>query len=77
MASMVIVVNSVLGGASVALVGDLAIKAPLPVATGGGVAAGIGILLLSLLYEHRLLTPVVLGSPAASAAARGDNTELT
>jgi hypothetical protein len=73
MASMVIVVNSVLGGAAVALVCDMAIKAPLPAATGAGVAAGIVILVLSLLYEHRRLTPVVLSSPA-SAAARGDDT---
>jgi hypothetical protein len=76
MASMVIVVNSVLGGAAVALVCDMAIKAVLPVATGAGVAAGIVILVLTLLYEHRRLTPVVLGSPAASAAARGDDTGL-
>jgi hypothetical protein len=76
MASMVIVVNSVLGGAAVALVCDMAIKAPLPAATGAGVAAGIVILVLSLLYEHRRLTPVVLSSPAASAAARGDDTGL-
>jgi hypothetical protein len=76
MASMVIVVNSVLGGATIALVGDMAIKAPLAVATGVGVAAGIVILILGLLYEHRRLTPVVLSSPAASAGARGDNSEL-
>jgi hypothetical protein len=76
MASMVIVVNSVLGGAAVALVCDMAIKAPLPLATGAGVAAGIIILVVSLRYEHRRLTPVVLSSPAASAAARGDDTEL-
>jgi hypothetical protein len=76
MASMVIVVNSVLGGATIALVGDMAIKVPLAVATGVGVAAGIVILILSLLYEHRRLTPVVLSSPAASAGARGDNSEL-
>jgi hypothetical protein len=76
MASMVIVVNSVLGGAAVALVCDMAIKAPLPAATSVGVAAGIVILVLSLLYEHRRLTPVVLSSPAASAAARGDDTGL-
>jgi hypothetical protein len=74
MASMVIVVNSVLGGAAVALVCDMAIKAPLPAATGVGVAAGIVVLVLSLLYEHRRLTPVVLSSPAASAAVRGDDT---
>jgi hypothetical protein len=76
MASMVIVVNSVLGGAAVALVCDMAIKAPLPLATGAGVAAGIVILIVSLLYEHHRLTPVVLSSPAASATARGDDTEL-
>jgi hypothetical protein len=76
MASMVIVVNSVLGGAAVALVCDMAIKAPLAAATGAGVAAGIVILVLSLRYEHRRLTPVVLSSPAASAEARGDDTGL-
>jgi hypothetical protein len=68
MASMVIVVNSVLGGAAVALVGDLAIKAPLPVATSVGLAAGIVILLLSLLYEHRRLTPVVLSCGSRGCA---------
>jgi len=76
MASMVIVVNSVLGGATLALVADMAIKAPLPAATGTGVAAGIVILILSLLYEHRRLTPVVLSSRAASAA-RPVDAELT
>jgi hypothetical protein len=76
MASMVIVVNSVLGGATIALVADMAAKAPLPLATGAGVAAGIVVLVLSLLYEHRRVTPVVLSSPAASSAARGDSTEL-
>jgi hypothetical protein len=76
MASMVIVVNSVLGGSAVALVCDMAIKAPLPAATAAGVAAGIVILVLSLRYEHRRLTPVVLSSAAASAAARGDDAGL-
>jgi hypothetical protein len=77
MASMVIVVNSVLGGAAVALVADMAVKAPLPTSTGIGIGVGILILILNLYYEHRRLTPVVLSSPAASARARGDNTELT
>jgi hypothetical protein len=77
MASMVIVVNSVLGGAAVALVVDMAIKVALPAATGIGVAAGIVILVVSLVYEHLRLTPVVLRSAAASGAGRGDNTELT
>jgi hypothetical protein len=77
MASMVIVVNSVLGGAAVALVVDMAIKVALPAATGIGVAAGIVILVVSLVYEHLRLTPVVLSSAAASGAGRGDNTELT
>jgi hypothetical protein len=77
MASMVIVVNSVLGGATLGLVADMAVKAPLPAATGVGVAAGIVMLILSLLYEHRRLTPIVLSSPGATAAARGDDTQLT
>jgi hypothetical protein len=74
MASMVIVVNSVLGGATIALVFALAIKTGLVIATVLGVIGGIALLVLSLRYEHRRLTPVVLSSPAAR---RGDETELT
>jgi hypothetical protein len=74
MASMVIVVNSVLGGATLALVFALAIKTGLVVATVLGVIGGIALLVVSLRYEHRRLTPVVLSSPAAR---RGDEAELT
>jgi hypothetical protein len=62
MASMVITVNCVLGGATIALLCDLAFKAPLPAAAGIGVVAGLVTLALSLRYEHRRLTPVVLSS---------------
>jgi hypothetical protein len=41
MASMVIVVNSVLGGATAALVGTLAIKAPVAAATAAGIVIGL------------------------------------
>jgi hypothetical protein len=74
MASMVIVVNSVLGGATIALVFALAIKTGLVIATVLGVIGGMMLLVLSLRYEHRRLTPVVLSSPAAR---RGDDAELT
>jgi len=60
MASMVIVVNSVVGGAAVALVFALAIHATVPIPVVVGIAGGVTLLLLSLLYEHRRLTPVVL-----------------
>jgi hypothetical protein len=60
MASMVIVVNSVVGGAAVGLVFALAIHAAAPIPVVVGIAAGVILLLLSLLYEHRRLTPVVL-----------------
>jgi hypothetical protein len=60
MASMVIVVNSVLGGATVALVGTLAVKAPVAISTVVGVVAGLAIMALALRYEHRRLTPQVL-----------------
>jgi hypothetical protein len=66
MASMVIVVNCVLGGATIALLCDLAFKAPLSAAAGIGVAAGLALLALSLRYEHLRLTPVVLSSHAAT-----------
>jgi hypothetical protein len=74
MASMVIVVNSVLGGATIALVFALAIRTGLVTATVLGVISGLALLVVSLRYEHRRLTPVVLSSPAAR---RGDEAELT
>jgi hypothetical protein len=65
MASMVITVNCVLGGATIALLCDLAVKVPLPGAAGIGVAAGLALLAAGLRYEHRRLTPVVLSSYVA------------
>jgi len=62
MASMVIVVNSVLGGAAVALVFDLGVKVPVAVASAIGVVAGLIFLVLALRYEHQRLTPQVLTS---------------
>ena len=60
MASMVIVVNSVVGGAALALVFALAVRAPAPVPVVVGIAAGVALLALSLRYEHSRVTPVVL-----------------
>jgi hypothetical protein len=65
MASMVIVVNSVVGGAAVALVGALAIRAAAPAPVVAGIVAGLLLLGAGLYYEHRRLTPVVLSSPPA------------
>jgi hypothetical protein len=62
MASMVIVVNSVLGGAAVALVFDLGVKVPVAGATAIGAVAGLIFLVLALRYEHQRLTPQVLTS---------------
>jgi hypothetical protein len=76
MASMVIVVNCVVGGATIALLCDLAFKVPLPAAAGIGVAAGLVMLALSLLYEHRRLTPHVLSSYVATAMT-GDSPGVT
>jgi hypothetical protein len=63
MASMVIVVNSVVGGAAIALIFALAIKAVAPVPIVLGILGGLVILGLSLLYEHRRITPVVMRRP--------------
>jgi hypothetical protein len=60
MASMVVVVNSVVGGAAIALCVALAVHAAAPVPIVAGLAGGVVLLLLGLLYEHRRLTPVVL-----------------
>jgi len=72
MASMVIAVNCVLGGATIALLCDLAFKAPLPAAAGIGVAGGLAMLVLSLRYEHRRVTPAVLSSYVATVTAADD-----
>jgi hypothetical protein len=63
MASMVIVVNSVVGGATLALVFALAIHAAAPVPIVVGIATGVVVLVLSLRYEHRRVTHVVLSGP--------------
>ena len=64
------------GGATIALLCDLVFKVPLAAAAVIGVAAGLILLLLSLRYEHRRLTPVVLSSYAATAMS-GDGPGLT
>jgi hypothetical protein len=74
MASMVIAVNCVVGGATVALLSDLAFKAPLAAAAAVGAAVGLVLLILSLRYEHRRLTPAVLSSYVATAMT-GDGPE--
>ncbi len=66
MGSMVILVNSVLGGATVTLACALAAKAAVPVATAVGIVAGLMFLAFGLRYEHRRLTPVVIASAAAA-----------
>jgi hypothetical protein len=43
------------------LAGTLAASAPLPLATALGIIAGRALLALGLRYEHRRLTPVVIG----------------
>jgi hypothetical protein len=71
MASMVIVVNAVVGGATVALVCALALKAASPVPVLAGILSGLVLLAVGLHYEHRRLTPVVLSS-SATAQPGGD-----
>jgi hypothetical protein len=65
MASMVIVVNSVVGGAALALVFALAVHAVTPVPVAVGIATGVALLAAGLRYEHRRLTPVVLSDSRA------------
>jgi hypothetical protein len=68
MASMVIVVNSVLGGATATLVATIALKVPISWATAAGILVGLALLALSLFYEHKRLTPMVLRSSATATA---------
>jgi hypothetical protein len=62
MASMVIVVNSVLGGATAELVASLGVKALIVASTAVGIVVGLILLVLGLGYEHHRLTPVVIGA---------------
>jgi hypothetical protein len=75
MASMVIVVNSVVGGATVALVCALAIKTASPIPVLAGIIAGLILLAAGLRYEHLRLTPVVLSSGLAPASEGGSSSE--
>jgi hypothetical protein len=72
MASMVIVVNSVLGGAIVALICALGITLPLGVGVTVGIAAGLLLLGASLRLEHRRVSPLVLSSAPGPAGQLGD-----
>jgi len=70
MASMVIVVNSVVGGALLALVFALAVHAVTPVPVVVGIVTGAALLAAGLRYEHGRLTPVVLSSHRDSGTWR-------
>jgi hypothetical protein len=59
MASMIILVNSVLGGATIALFFALVVTPSIPIATVIGVLGGVALLLLSLWYEYRRLGPFI------------------
>jgi hypothetical protein len=59
MASMVHLVNSALGGATVALFFLLGADTTGAVAAPVGVAAGIGVLAIGLAYEYRRLGPLI------------------
>jgi hypothetical protein len=72
MASMVIVVNSVLLGATATLVGTLATSAPIGAALGIGIVVGLIALWLGLRYEHHRVTPFVLGPHAAGQVEPGE-----
>jgi hypothetical protein len=61
-ASMIIVVNSVLGGATVALFFALVVTLAIPVAVSIGVLVGAVLLLASLWNEYRRLSPLILSS---------------
>jgi hypothetical protein len=59
MASMIIVVNSVLGGATIALFCALVVTLSIPLAAAIGALAGVALLLVSLWYEYRRLGPLI------------------
>jgi hypothetical protein len=77
MASMVTVVNSVVGGSAIALVSALAARTPAPGPVIVGVVAGLVLLIASLYYQEQRLIPVVFsrrggnrGEPGQGIKAR-------
>jgi hypothetical protein len=73
MASMIILVNSVLGGATIALFCALVVTLSIPLAAAIGALAGVALLLLSLWYEYRRLGPLI----ASPVSAPQEKQELT
>jgi hypothetical protein len=67
MASMILVVNSVVGGATVALLCILGADVGPAVGVLVGVIFGFGILAGGLWYEYRRLSPLILGQSALTA----------
>jgi hypothetical protein len=65
-ASMIIVVNSVLGGATVALFFALVISLTIPLAVAIGVLVGAVLLLVSLRHEYRRLSPLIVKTDVVS-----------
>jgi hypothetical protein len=72
MASMILLVNSVVAGATVALVFALGAGLPVAGAIAAGVVAAVASLALGLLYESRRLAPLI-----ARDAPAGATEELT
>jgi len=62
MASMVLLVNSVLGGATATLIGILGAHLPAVAAAVVGAVVGAGTLALGLGYEYRRLSPLIRGN---------------
>jgi hypothetical protein len=67
MASMILLVNSVVAGATVALVFALGAGLPAAGAIAVGVVAAVASLALGLLYESRRLAPLIAGDAPAEA----------
>jgi hypothetical protein len=61
MASMVLLVNAVLGGATATLIGILGGHLPAVAATVIGLAVGAGTLTLGLAHQYRRLAPLIRG----------------
>lgn len=62
---MIIVVNSVLGGATIALFCALVVMLSIPIAAVIGALVGVALLLVSLWYEYRRLGPLIVSPVSA------------
>lgn len=77
MASMIILVNGVLGGAVVALVLAIGLHSSLPVAVAAGIAAGVILVAVGLGFQQHRIGPLIRDPSAGAFLNASPETDVT